>query len=225
MIFKVGRSLFAFPCPASPSLPFRKSSRIQPLVLAAFSLLFATATEAAPLYGKQFAFTNSSAVLGGINNAGDVTGWYLKDDQYRSAFLMRDGVVLDLFPVGQTPAVDAAYANTVSQRKADGSVNVLGNLHVSDGHTRGAIWRVAANGTFTIQVLSNLVLPPESTAPGEQGSGDAVAMNQAGLVVGNGNSYRAAVGLQWTPPYGPPLPIAYGTITAAVTVDDQGTVL
>ena len=120
--------------------------------MAAISLLFVTATEAAPLYAKQFAFTNSSVVLGGINNAGDVTGWYLKDDQYRSAFLMRDGVVLDLFPAGQIPSVDAACANTVSQRKADGSVNVLGNVHVSDGHTRGAIWTVAANGTFTIQV-------------------------------------------------------------------------
>lgn len=200
---------------------------------------------AAPLYSLQYAFTNTGALgnggyafgtraVAGMNDSGDVCGTFVTSNNLDntvgftdSVYLMRNtGVVYDLFPRGVAPAVQSASANNLTQRHPDGSLQIVGSVTQADGFQRGAIWNVALDGTFSINILTNLVLPPDSLAPGEQPTGEANAINASGFVVGDGLSYHAGVGLNWAPPYlSAPSKWAWGNGTTALAVNDDGTVL
>ena len=196
------------------------------VALLAIVLLAGAGLQADPIYVMTSGFTNSQVTLAGFNNAGDVCGQYLLTNGTMSVYLIRDGVFLDLYPTTPVPSANSARFNGISQRRGDGSVQIVGAVGQSDGFERGAVWTVAATGTYSVQVLTNLVLPPGTSAPGEQGTGEANAINSSGFIVGDGNSYLAGVGLSWSPPYtANPGEYFYSSGTSADGVNDQGTVL
>lgn len=86
----------------------------------------------------------------------------------------------------------------ISDVASDGSFRVIASFNTDLG--RPVIWTVSAGGTVSAQVLKNLVLPPESLAPGEQPDARGLAVNSAGVVVGDGTSHRAGRGLRWFTP-------------------------
>ncbi|MDE3067078.1 MAG: hypothetical protein KGJ60_05945 [Verrucomicrobiota bacterium] len=211
-------------------------------MVACGGLLAATALNAAPIYMLRYGVTNAvfhagmvqsdGRLVAGINDDGDVCGTFtLSADQFTgvatdSVFLLRpDGSVYNLFPNNISPAVQSAYANGLTPRRSDGSLQIAGTVVQADGFQRGAIWTVAANGTYQVNVLTNLVLPTNSWAPGEQSFGEANSINSSGFVVGDGQSGSAQDGLSWTPPYGPPDAWWWGDMNTAVAVNDQGVVL
>lgn len=201
---------------------------------------------AAPLYVLSYAFTNwvstnqgvsgfTTRAVAGINDAGDVCGSFVTSNALDNAtntvtsvYLLRtNGVIYDLFPRGVTPLVLNAYANNLTQRRADGSLQIVGSVAQADGFQRGAIWTVGSNGAISsFIVLTNRVLGTNSVAPGEQGYGEANAINDAGYVVGDGNSYHAEDALSWTPPYATePSYWIWNDGAVALGVDDQNVVL
>jgi hypothetical protein len=215
-------------------------------VLAGVLLLAALSLRAAPIYVLQYAFTNAvpqgagvpsfgSRAVAGINDDGDVCGTFMTSNALdnttsfvSSVYLLRsNGVAYDLFPRGITPMVTGAFANNLTQRRPDGSVQIVGSVQQADGFQRGAVWSVAANGSIaSFTVLTNYILPTNSLAPGEQGFGEANAINDAGMVVGDGNSYHAEKALTWQPPYTQsPGGEGWGDSAVALAVADDGTIL
>ena len=211
-------------------------------IVAAVGFVATPLLHAAPIYVLRYAFTNyptangtfGNRAVAGLNDDGDVCGTFITSNALdnslgpvSSVYLMRtNGVVYDLFPRGITPAVTNAYANNLTQRRADGSLQIVGSVQQADGFQRGAIWTVALNGAISsFIVLTNRVLDTNSLAPGEQGYGEANAINDSGDVVGDGNSYNAFEALNWSPPY--TTEPSYWSLNAAIAlaVDDQGVVL
>lgn len=218
-------------------------SRFVQLAIVAAGLAAIPLLQAAPIYVLRYAFTNyptangtfGNRAVAGLNDDGDVCGTFITSNALdnspgpvSSVYLMRtNGVVYDLFPRGITPAVTNAYANNLTQRRADGSLQIVGSVQQADGFQRGAIWTVASNGTISsFVVLTNRVLDTNSLAPGEQGYGEANAINDSGDVVGDGNSYNAEDALNWSPPYASePSYWIWNDSAVALAVDNQGVVL
>lgn len=238
------------PVPPKPGaihgVGWRGALRAAIMMFAAAAALAAGTLQSAPVYLLRYAFTNeyypgvssyafANRAIAGINDAGDVCGTFGTSNALDnstgyawSVYLLRtNGVVYDLFPRGVTPAVQNAYANNLTQRRADGSLQIVGSVQQADGFQRGAIWTVAADGSISsFVVLTNRVLDTNSVAPGEQGYGEANAINDSGYVVGDGNSYNAEDALNWSPPYtSEPSYWIWNDGADAIGVDDQGTVL
>lgn len=237
-------------CNASPSQAraclHRAARRWAALLATVIAFVIAPSLRADPVYVLRYAFTNSystnqgvsgfaTRAVAGINDAGDVCGSFVTSNlldnstaPVTSVYLLQtNGAVYDLFPRGVTPAVLNAYANNLTQRRQDGSVQIVGSVVQADGFQRGAIWTVAANGAISsFVVLTNRILPPDSLAPGEQGYGEANAINDSGYVVGDGNSYHAEDALNWSPPYTTePSYWIWNDSAIALAVDDQNVVL
>ncbi len=102
------------------------------------------------------------------------------------------------FPLSGLPANGGTLVSNISDVASDGSFRVIGGIYMD--RTRPVIWTVSSNGSVSSQVLTNLVLPPNSQAPGEQPWARALAVNSAGVVVGDGASHLASRGLRWFAP-------------------------
>ena len=115
------------------------------------------------------------------------------------------------------------YPKAISDVAADGSFQATGYYFSNDGRQRAVRWTVNSNGGSSATSLTNLVLPPDSTAPGEQGQASGEGVNSSGLVVGSGNSYRVGVALFWTGTTAQKE--ASGRFGDAPDVDEQGNIL
>lgn len=223
---------------------------VEVMAIACITLMAAGSLRAAPIYVLKYAFTNFTSAdalngnsftggnraVAGINDAGDVCGTFMTSNvldnstqSVSSVYLLRtNGEVFDLFPRGVSPAVTGADANHLTQRRADGSVQIVGSVLQADGYQRGAIWNVASNGTISsFFVLTNLVWGTNMIRPGEEQSyGEANDINDSGMVVGDGNSAAAEGVLTWLPPYSTsPSYEGWNDYAAALAVNDQGAVL
>ena len=126
-------------------------------------------------------------------------GYVLLRDQGtdRRIFVYKSGQLItlaDLATVGYISPVN------LSSTAADGSFNVVGEADFSDGFHRVIFWHVNADGTSTAQMMQNRILPENSQQPGEQHSASPVAVNNAGVIAGNVQSYLAGLGAFWYPP-------------------------
>lgn len=178
---------------------------------------------AAPVYRSVVSFTNSWAQPMGFNNARDIlavekSSIVLGSKERYS--LLRDGNQIKLWPVTD-PLVMQADAVSMSQRSADGHVFVAGKAECVDGYDRACIWDVALDGTveFTLaQVVTN--------GSGQNLSSRAVAVNSAGVMVGNiwGGTFAA---VRWVPPYHAAQAIMVSSAQAGqvVGIDEGGHVL
>lgn len=97
-------------------------------------------------------------------------------------------------------ATGGLSANNLSNVAPDGSFNVCGEGDFTDGFHRVVFWHVNADGTNSVQMMQNRVLPENSQQPGEQHSASAAAVNAAGVIAGSVQSYLAGLGAFWYPP-------------------------
>ncbi len=144
----------------------------------------------------------------GINAQGYVLFNYIADQNNANSrrgpqVYKGNGQLISLSLNAIDPKSGSVSATCISDLAADGSffVGGVGKIDANDKTSnRPFVWKVNADGSSDMVALSNFVLPPESTNPGEQGTGYAVAVNSAGVVYGYGNSYLVGIALFWQYP-------------------------
>ncbi|HUS34533.1 MAG TPA: Calx-beta domain-containing protein [Verrucomicrobiae bacterium] len=168
-------------------------------------------------------FTNSWARPMGFNNARDILAVEKSSiplggkERYS---LLRDGNQIKLWPVSD-PLVVHANAVSMSERSADGHVFVAGKAVCVDGYDRACVWDIALDKTFKFtlaQVVTN--------GSGQKLNSGAVAVNSAGVMVGN-VSYAIFDPLRWAPPYEAAQRIVVSSANSAglVNIDESGDML
>lgn len=197
--------------------------------LAALSAAFLiqTSRSEAPLYVEAFSFTNRMIELKDFNHSGDLLVTLLvvnptgNGEDRQSPAIIRAGRAIDLYPVG-TPSISSVYVEAISQVRDDGSVYVAGTGIMKDGFWRASLWNVAADGSFTFRTMPNIILPEDSSAPGEQPKSYGFAVNKAGSLVGAGDSYLASLATIWTPPYANAVRYLLSTGSAFTEINEAG---
>ena len=170
------------------------------------------------------ALIDLSAAIHRINNAGDFPVAWNGDNEYM--LFHSDGA---LRTVPTTSSKGPLNPLSFSERGSDGAFNICGILHdTAASKERGFVMRVKTGKPATISPLPNLVLPPDSQAPGEQNYGRANAVNSSGRAVGNAQQYLAFFAVDWVPPYSaarqfPDDP--YGLRASVSDIDEQGNTL
>ncbi len=190
-------------------------------VLAAF--MVPARALAAPMFVLKSEMPDPQLYSAGLNNAGDFCGIYNPTPSTTAPFLNRGGTLADLTPTD--PNILSAYPLGIGPRLSDGSVMVVGFSDDADGYRRPIVWTIESNLSFSTLVLSNYVLPPDSQSPGEQGSGEALAVNASGEVVGDGQSYLADVAMNWQLPDTTAQAQFFSTGSQAVAVNASGLML
>lgn len=202
------------------------SQKLSFVLFAVFSCLAAAQLKAAaPIFRESYSFTNNNASLRSFNNAGDLTVTYYDTQEQRYVEgLIRNGNFVNLSSVADA-RVQSLTSAGISQRRPDGGVYVTGWASMTDGYFRATLWNVAADGTYSFTIATNIVLPEDSYAPGEQGRGYGVGVNTSGTMVGNGSSYLAGVAIRWTPPYNAAQRFLLSTGSSFVDINEDGTML
>lgn len=195
--------------------------------LAVLTLFLQTTQAAEPLFIEKFSFTNRVMELKAFNNAGDILLNYTEPDPSGNGSsreipaLLRAGNLIKLHPVG-TPNIQITFGNGISQVRDDGGLFVAGTALMLDGFWRAALWAIATDGTFDFRTMPNVVLPPDSSAPGEQLKSYGLAVNRSGVLVGSADSYLAGLAAIWEPPYNNVVVYLLSTGSSFQAVSDSG---
>ena len=197
---------------------------------AAFTFHAVHAQTGGPLYIEEFSFTNRVAELKDFNNAGEILATLLitnatgNGTEQSVPALIRRGGFINLYPIG-TPNIDFVFGEGVSELRDDGGLYVAGTAVMKDGFRRAALWDVAADGSFTFRTMPNIILPEDSSAPGEQLRSYGLAVNRSGVLVGAGDSHLASLATIWNPPYADPVRYLLSTGSWFSEIDETGLLL
>lgn len=185
-----------------------------------------TAASAAPLFYRSFSLEKRYFELKGFNNAADILVMVPDPaDALRSVpALLRGDSFIDLYPTGEGPFT-SVFVDGISERRENGGVFVAGTTSTADGFFRAAIWDVAADRSFTFKVAPNIILPEDSSAPGEQLYGYGLAVNTSGVLVGSGSSYLASLATIWAPPYNTAVRYLLSTGSSFIEINESGLLL
>lgn len=97
--------------------------------------------------------------------------------------------------------VNHVFVNFISDTAADGTFWVAGRYDDQQSGFRHPVrWHIAADGTSGgPEVLRNRILPPDSSAPGEQGTAEPLGIAIDGTIAGFSQSYLVNVPQVWFP--------------------------
>ena len=204
---------------ASRPLTLRIFRLVTVLFLSAF--LVEGSRAAAPIFRTVRSFTNSWWHPAGFNNAGDILAADIasfNSPQGQVFAILRGDQQFKITPVGDSEVKTAAPV-AMSQRSSDGHVFVAGRAGCTDGYTRACIWNVGPDGVYTFTVAQIIKLPS-----GEPIDSSGVAVNAAGVMVGEDTSPLALEPVRWMPPYNIAEQITLSLMgsSSVVDIDDNG---